>query len=250
MYKISIITVTFNAEKIIEDTLKSIICQTYKNIELIVIDGLSSDTTLDILKKYKHNIDIIISEKDYGIYDAMNKGIKTATGDFITFLNAGDEYYSKDTIEDLFRDCDEKTNVLYGDHISILNNNKSYRKAKEFTKKELLKNLTSTVCHQAFFIKKSIVPYYNTNYQLKGELDWYFNILSNSKIYYQKKDMPVVYYQRGGVGEKKYILNFYEMIEVIKRQGGFGGLLISSKQIMKYIAKIFLIITKRYKFEK
>ena len=111
-----------------------------------------------------------------------------------------------------------------------------------------MKNLTSLVCHQAFFIKKTVVPCYNSNYKLKGELDWYFNILSRNKIYYQKRDIPIVYYQRGGVGEQKYMLNFREMIHVIKKHGGFIGLLASSKQIMKYAVKIFLIVTKRYKF--
>ncbi len=127
--KISIITVTYNAEKVLEKTLTSIFKQTYKNIEVIIIDGGSTDETLHIISKYNDSIDMFISERDDGIYDAMNKGIDIATGDFITFLNADDEYYSETTIEELFSDIDEKTDVVYGDHVSILNGKESYRRA-------------------------------------------------------------------------------------------------------------------------
>ncbi len=108
--------------------------------------------------------------------------------------------------------------------------------------------LTSIFCHQAFFIRKPITPRYNTKYSLKGELDWYFNILKDSDIVYKRKALPVVYYERGGVGEQRYMVNLREMIDVIKTQSGLYGLILSSKQLMKYLVKIFLIITKRYDF--
>lgn len=246
--KISIITVIYNAEEVLEKTLLSVFKQTYKNIEVIVIDGGSTDETLHIINKYNDSIDIFLSERDDGIYDAMNKGMDLATGDFITFLNADDEYYSETTVEELFSDIDEKTDVVYGDHISILNGKESYRTAKDFTEVGLLTNLTSIFCHQAFFIRKPITPRYNTDYSLKGELDWYFNILKRGDIVYKRKKIPVVYYERGGVGEQRYMLNLREMINVIKSQSGLYGLVLSSKQLLKYLVKVFLIITKRYDF--
>ena len=87
--KFSIITVTYNAAKVLEDTIQSIVTQTYKNLEYIIVDGGSTDETLDIIHKYQEHITTVISEPDQGLYDAMNKGIKLATGDYLCFLNAG-----------------------------------------------------------------------------------------------------------------------------------------------------------------
>ena len=89
--KFSIITVTYNAGKVLEDTIQSVITQTYKNVEYIIVDGKSTDGTMDIVNRYREHIHTIVSEPDKGLYDAMNKGIDLATGDYLCFLNAGDE---------------------------------------------------------------------------------------------------------------------------------------------------------------
>ena len=96
--KFSIITVTYNAAKVLEDTIQSIVTQTYKNLEYIIVDGGSTDETLDIIHKYQEHITTVISEPDQGLYDAMNKGIKLATGDYLCFLNAGDGLHEDDTL--------------------------------------------------------------------------------------------------------------------------------------------------------
>ena len=95
--KFSIITVTYNAGKVLEDTIQSVITQTYKNVEYILVDGGSTDNTLSIINQYRSMIQQVISEPDRGLYDAMNKGIKMATGDYICFLNAGDAFHEDDT---------------------------------------------------------------------------------------------------------------------------------------------------------
>jgi glycosyltransferase involved in cell wall biosynthesis len=248
-FKISIITVTFNAEKFIEKTIQSIINQTYKNIEFIIVDGKSKDNTLKIIENYSTHIDKVISEKDSGIYDAMNKGIDLATGDFITFLNAGDDYIDNNVLFNLFENLDKDTNIVYADHISILNGKEKYRKAKKFNKNNLFKFLTTTVCHQAIFVKKEIAPKYNLKYKLKGELNWYFDILKNTNIKFLHRKMPIVYYLRGGVGETKYILNLKEILKVLYSHGGIVGVLKAYKFLIKYFIKILFIITGRYKFE-
>ena len=99
---ISIITVVFNGEKYLEETIQSVINQTYSNVEYIIIDGGSSDGTLDIIKKYEERIDYWVSEKDKGIYDAMNKGIDVASGEWINFMNAGDGFYADDVLDKIF----------------------------------------------------------------------------------------------------------------------------------------------------
>ncbi|MCR4717330.1 MAG: glycosyltransferase [Lachnospiraceae bacterium] len=112
--KVSVITVSYKAANIIEKTIQSVISQDYPYIEYIIVDGGSTDGTVDIIKKYNDRINIWVSEPDKGIYDAMNKGVKMATGDWIMFLNAGDFYHSHDVLTRFIREIDEDTTVAYG----------------------------------------------------------------------------------------------------------------------------------------
>ena len=97
--KFSIITVTYNAGKVLEDTIQSVVFQTYRNMEYIIVDGGSKDNTLEVAEKYRNHISQLISEPDKGLYDAMNKGIRLATGNYICFLNAGDELHENETLQ-------------------------------------------------------------------------------------------------------------------------------------------------------
>jgi acetyltransferase-like isoleucine patch superfamily enzyme len=117
---ISVITVTYNAYDTIEETILSVINQTYENIEYIIIDGGSTDNTIQIIKKYENKIAYWISEPDRGIYDAMNKGILKANGKWINFMNSGDTFYNSTVISDIFHQNDyEKVDVIYGDSIEV-----------------------------------------------------------------------------------------------------------------------------------
>jgi glycosyltransferase involved in cell wall biosynthesis len=118
--KFSIITVSFNSEKTIEDTIKSIVNQSYQTIEYIIIDGLSKDGTLKIIDKYKDKITVVISEKDNGIFDAFNKGLKLATGDVVGFLNSDDFYVDNTVIAQVARIFQEKNvDGVYGDLVYV-----------------------------------------------------------------------------------------------------------------------------------
>lgn len=113
--KVTVVTVCYNCEKDIERTIKSVLSQTYPNIEYIIIDGASKDHTMNIVNQYADKITKIISEPDKGIYDAMNKGIQCATGDWINFMNVGDIFHSQDTIEEVFRGyVDNGESLIYG----------------------------------------------------------------------------------------------------------------------------------------
>ncbi len=114
--KISIITITYNSEKTLDDTIKSVLSQNYNDIEYIIVDGNSKDSTIDIVKSYGDKISKFVSEKDSGIYDAMNKGLHLATGDVVGILNSDDVYFDEHVIEKVMHEF-QKENVdsVYGD---------------------------------------------------------------------------------------------------------------------------------------
>lgn len=173
--KISIITTTYNSAKTIRDTLSSVAKQTYPNIEHIIIDGSSTDNTIDIVKSFCH-VKIIISEKDRGIYDAMNKGIKVATGDIIGILNSDDFYTDSNVISDIVnqfnvRQCDS----IYADLVYIanddINNIVRVWQSNKFNKKKFLYGWMPP--HPTFFVKKKIYTKYGLyNLTLKQSADY------------------------------------------------------------------------------
>src|ERR1700761_611826 len=112
--KLSVITIVYNNVRDIERTMLSVINQTYQNVEYIIVDGLSNDGTLDIIHKYSDKVAKLISEKDEGIYDAMNKGLAAATGDYVIFMNSGDEFYDINTVSNVFA-SEPGADIYYGE---------------------------------------------------------------------------------------------------------------------------------------
>lgn len=220
--KISIITVVYNARDALEKTLESVVRQDYTNKESIIIDGGSKDGTQEVIKKYENIVSFWVSEPDKGIYDAMNKGLSHAKGDYVTFLNAGDCYVQANVITSLFS-SNNNEDIVYGDIFVDEGNNKPprYQKALSFKEDELLKHGTAVVCHQAFFVKKSITPKYNIRYKYKAELNWYFDIIeSNGSLISLHINTPVVYYALGGYGYVNFKSNLLEWCRlIIKRYG-------------------------------
>jgi len=129
--KVSIITVCYNAEKHIEETIQSVLSQDFNDLEYLLIDGGSNDSTVEIVNKYNSKIDFIISEKDEGMYDAMNKGIKLAKGELIGILNAGDLFVNEKVVSEIVNKIEEK-DAIYADldYVNELNTNKVIRKWK------------------------------------------------------------------------------------------------------------------------
>lgn len=191
--RISIITVVYNNEKTIEDAILSVLSQSYKDIEYIIVDGNSSDNTQNIIEKYKHKLGQYVSEKDFGIYDAMNKGIKMATGDIIGILNSDDLYDDSDVIKDVVSQFTEnkKFDLLYGDlvYVASENTDKVVRKWRSRPYYETFFENGNVPPHPALFVRREVYEkcgLFNVNFKLAADYDFMLRVFKqfgNSAIY-------------------------------------------------------------------
>ncbi|MBF9017752.1 MULTISPECIES: glycosyltransferase family 2 protein [unclassified Oceanispirochaeta] len=204
--KVSIVTVVYNNENTIEHCIKSVLSQNYDNFEYILIDGCSSDNTMNIIDKYKENIDIIISEIDNGIYDAMNKGLRISTGDVIGFLNSDDIFYSENIISnivDQFKNND--IDCCYGNLI-FKNINGSI--SRNWISKDFYSGLFQrswTPAHPTFYCKKEMYDkygFYRTDYKIAADVDLMFRFLDIHGINSKFIDQYFVIMSDGGVSNR------------------------------------------------
>lgn len=196
--KISIITITYNAETVLKKTIQSILNQTDKNFEYIIVDGASKDKTVDIIQKYERLIAENhfpgfkseqfrwISESDKGLYDAMNKGIDLASGDFLWFMNAGDKIYNIETLAKIQEAISKNpdADVVYGQSLIIGEDDQPLGERhkvapKVLTRKSLLNGLV--VCHQSIIVRKTIAPHYDLQYKVSADYDWTVKVISKSR---------------------------------------------------------------------
>ena len=213
---ISIITVCFNEVGTIARTIKSVADQTYKNIEYIIIDGGSTDGTIQILERYQEYISIIVSEKDKGIYDAMNKGIGLAQGDYIGIINA-DDWYEKDAVEkvvQISRNISENTGVISG-QIRFMDGEQSF-----LSKKKNISDIwiEMPVSHPATFIKKSIYDRYgkyNTHYKIAADYDLIFRLYI-SQVKFCLCDEILANFRIGGASSTRKNILLKEDVEILK----------------------------------
>lgn len=193
--KVSIITSVFNNEETIEETLNSVLSQDYDDIEYIVIDGASTDRTCEIVKKYLDYIDVFISEPDKGIYDGLNKGIKVATGDIISFLHSDDIFYDKTTITEVVSTFQHyNTDSVYGDLVYIDKKDPNkivrYWKSGRFSKKKLKYGWMPP--HPSLFVKKHIYEkfgIFDTSFKIAADYDVvlrFFGVANISTVYVEK----------------------------------------------------------------
>ena len=187
---VSVITVVYNSEKLLERTIQNILSQTYQNIELIIVDGGSKDGTLDIIKKYNDRISYWVSEKDNGLYDAMDKGLQLASGDYVWYINSGDLIFDNTTTEKIFAENRTDADIYYGDTLYINTKNEPIGLRGEITNKKLPKHLKvddfkygMVICHQAFVMKRSIAARYDLQYKYVADYDWEIACIKNSKIF-------------------------------------------------------------------
>ena len=249
--KLSIITITYNAEKYLERTIQSIMKQSVQDFEYLIIDGKSKDGTLQIAERYKNRVNNLISEPDKGLYDAMNKGLKNASGDFVWFMNAGDEINDSQAVEKIYKAISDKTDVLYGDTFFVDNEGNIQGLRSEITPHRLPKdlrwqdmNLGMLVCHQAFIARKTIAPFYMEN-NLSADVDWEIECLKRAKEV-KYLDFVVAKYLIGGISNKQLKRSLLNRYEVLKKHFGFTGAFSAHVQIL--FRGIRLIVKNRGKY--
>lgn len=227
MIEFSIVTVCFNAEDSIEDTIKSVINQTYNNFEYIIVDGYSKDNTVKIINKYKDSIDIIISEPDNGIYDAMNKGIGLSSGQFVNFLNSGDTYFSSNTLQIVKNHIEINTSIVSGDFNLISENKKPILiETKKINWRDFRKDFYA--CHQSIFVNLSIVNSYDIDYKIKADYKWVLDALSKtSECNIVKINKPLVNYNSDGFSSKNFFRNLNELMKLHKNYFGIYQLVLN-----------------------
>lgn len=191
-YKISIITVSYNAASTIEETILSVINQRYNNFEYVIIDGKSKDGTCSIIEKYKEKIAYFVSEPDKGIYDAMNKGLRNATGDFVLFLGADDHLMSYDVLSVVASKIQDAKSVYYGNVLRSQRNDLycgSYNKYKIAVK---------NICHQAIFYPRNVYKQNTFDLQYKIFADYAYNLGLYDTVDFKYLPITVAYFNDQG----------------------------------------------------
>lgn len=221
MTKISIITINYNDKVGLEKTILSVINQTWKDFEFIVIDGNSTDGSKEIIEKYKDKITFWKSEPDTGVYNAMNKGIKASNGDFVLFMNGGDVFFNNHVLEHVNSDLKSEFDIYYGNQI---NKKPSSERLKTYSEKLTFSFFySSSLNHQSTFIRKSLFDtyfYYNEKYKIASDWEFFIYTICHQNVPYKYLNKTIAIYDITGIssnptnapifhGERKEILQKY-----------------------------------------
>lgn len=240
MVVFSIITCTYNAESVLQRTLDSVLEQTYSHVEHIIVDGASTDATLDMVEAYKQKSDAedwchevrLKSEPDRGLYDAMNKGIQRATGQYVLFLNAGDTFPSADTLElvaESVGEGEEPPAVLYGDTDVVDDEGRFLRHRRlspprRLTWRSFMKGML--VCHQAFYARTDLAKAtpYDLHYRFSADVDWCIRIMRlarRRRLPMRNVGAVVVNFLDGGMTTTNHRASLKERFHVMAHHYGF-----------------------------
>lgn len=219
---VSIITVVYNSEEYIERTIISVLNQSYPNIEHVILDGGSKDKTLDVIKKYEHKIAYWKSESDKGIYDAMNKAQLMATGDYLMFLNSGDEFVDHHVLTHAFQN-NPNADLYYGDtvitdeHGEDIHNRRlrppNHLKWQDFRYGML-------VCHQSIIIKRELSQSYNTNYRIAADIDWAIRSIQHATTIVNTQ-LAISKFMEGGMSSIHHRKGLMERYSILNHHFGY-----------------------------
>ena len=213
----------YNAVDSLERTMLSVLGQTYDNVEYIVLDGGSTDGTVDVIRKYSDRLTHWVSEPDKGIYDAMNKGICKAAGEWILFMNAGDSFCNPDVLQRLEMErVNDDVSVVYGDSISVYGEDHFHFPAKDL---ETLRESGMAFCHQAVFVRRSVLlshPF-DLSYRMLADYNL-FRTLFLEGVKFEYKPIPVcIYGVDGGFTDRHQWLCRQELNRILQRKDSFAS---------------------------
>lgn len=224
--KFSVITVCYNAQATLEDTIQSVIAQTYHHVEYIIVDGASKDRTLSIINRYRDRITTVVSEPDKGLYDAMNKGLRLATGDYVCFLNAGDSFHEDDTLQQMvhtLRELTELPDVLYGE-TALVDAEGHFVRMRRLQAPEHLTwhsfRQGMLVCHQAFFAKRTLAEPYDLRYRFSADFDWCIRIMRKSKVLHNTH-LTLIDYLEEGMTTRNHKASLHERFRIMAKHYGW-----------------------------
>lgn len=199
--KVSIITVNYNDKPGLEKTIASVLSQTSSDYEFVVMDGGSTDGSVEIINQYKDRIDIAVSEKDSGVFNAMNKAIKAATGEFLIFMNGGDIFYNEKVLEDVIPMLTSEADIYYGDNYKetpgVSKRLKTYPEKLSFSF-----FYTSSINHQSTFIRRSLFEqyfYYNENYRIAADWEFFIYTICKENVPYRYLKKTIAIYDFTGI---------------------------------------------------
>lgn len=221
--KFSIITVTYNAARWLEETIRNVLSQSYRDIEYIVVDGGSTDGTPDIVRRYEADNIRWISEPDQGIYDAMNKGIGMATGDYLWFINAGDLLASPETAANIAALLpDLLPDIVYGE-TGIIDEKGRFRGLRRLRAPEKLTwksfSMGMLVCHQSFLVRREMAPAYDLQYRFSSDFDWCICSLKRAGSVLNTHSV-VSYFREGGTTTENHKRSLRERYRIMCRYYG------------------------------
>lgn len=228
--KVSIVTISYNAEKEIERTLNSVISQTYDNIQYVIIDGESTDDTLNIIKKYKDKINVIISEPDKGIYNAMNKSLDYCDGEWVIFMNAGDCFVDTHVLSEIFnnRNLDDFA-VIFGFTLT----SKGLMPLKPFVCKAG-RTLQMGFCHQSSLVRRNIIKKFrfDERYKIAADYNLMFRIW-NAGYHFYNSGITIAYFDTSGLSSKKQFVLLEEIASFTNLKGTLRYYLFYMKLVIK-----------------
>jgi glycosyltransferase involved in cell wall biosynthesis len=248
--KISIITVTYNSVQTLKDSIESILAQDYPQIEYIIIDGASTDGTVELIKSYGDKVSKFISEPDRGMFDAMNKGVILATSDIIGILNSDDFYESNNIISTVVAEFDRsQVDGVFGDLVYVDRDNIQrivrYYSSANCTPANFAYGWTPA--HPTFFVKKSVYNRYGlfkTDYKIASDFELMARFLAKGQISYTYLPKVMVRMRMGGLSTKNFISNWIISQEIVRACSENGIKTNLAKVLSKYLTKVFQLVVR------
>lgn len=223
---ITVITVCYNAGTTIARTAQSVAQQTFDNVEHLVVDGASRDNTLEVARRMGRHDMRIISEPDRGLYDAMNKGLHAARGEYVIFLNAGDKFHSPDTLEQYARATSEDVDIVYGDTVLVDNLGTEvgprHLSAPERLDADSFRR-GMLVCHQAFMVRRELAPDYDLQYRFSADYDWCVKCLRQTTADRARRLGVTIDYLTDGLTDKNKLTSLGERFRIMASHYGMAS---------------------------